>query len=314
MKKNVLVLAVLSLLINYNFSLSQKHPSELTFEPLAFEIPDVKRVELKSRIILYLLEEHDLPLIKGYAMIKTGSMYEQSEKAGLASLTGTVMRTGGTVSMTGDQIDEELEFIAGSVETSIGKESGSASLSVLKKDIDKGLKFFADILMNPIFSDDKIDLAKKQILEQIRRRNDEPGSILDREFDFLIYGKNNPFARVATEETINAITRENLIDFHKKYFHPNNVIMGFAGDFDSEDLIKKLEKVFKNWKKKSVDFPAIQKVKKDVKSSMNYIFRDINQSNIAIGHLGIKRHNPDYFSIIIMNQIFSFQRLFGTAP
>ena len=310
MKKYLLFFTILFLLINYNYSLSQKHPSELEFEPLKFEIPDVRRTELKNGIILYLLEDNELPLIKGHALIRTGSIYEPSEKSGIAILTGTVMRTGGTISRTGDQIDEELEFIAGSVETDFEKESGSAILSVLKKDVDYGLEIFADVLMNPVFSEDKIDLAKKQTIEQIRRRNDNPGSVLNREFDFLIYGKESPFARVSSEETINFITRDDLINFHKKYFYPNNVIMGFAGDFDSEVLIKKIEKVFEGWKKKNIDFPVIPEVKSEFKGSMNYIFKDINQSNIAIGHLGLKRHNPDLFSVLIMNQILSFQRLF----
>lgn len=309
MKKNLIFLLVLFLIDN-NFSFSQRHPSELKFEPLRFDIPDIQKIQLKNGIVLYLLEDHELPLIEGSAIIKTGSLYEPLEKTGLAGLTGTVMRTGGTKSKTGDQIDEELEFIAGSIETGIGSESGSASISVLKEDIDKGLELFADILMNPIFSEDKIDLAKKQVLEQIRRRNDEPNSILRREFGFLIYGKNSVFARVPTEETINSITREDLINFHKKYFYPNNIMIGFTGDFDSKELIKKLEYVFKDWKKENINFPSVPVVNENVKSSINYVFKDINQSNIAIGHLGIKRHNPDYFSIIIMNEILNFQRLF----
>jgi predicted Zn-dependent peptidase len=310
MKKNLIILFSLFFVFNYNFSISQRHPSELKFEPLRFDIPDIQRIQLKNGIVLYLLEDHELPLIEGSALIKTGSIYEQSEKTGLASLTGTVMRTGGTKSKSGDQIDEELEFIAGSIETGIGSESGSASISVLREDIDKGLELFADILMNPTFSEDKIDLAKKQVLEQIRRRNDEPNSILRREFGFLVYGKNSVFARVPYEETINDITREDIVNFHKKYFHPNNVIMGFTGDFDSNELIKKLGIVFKDWKKENINFPVVPIVNENVKSSINYVFKDINQSNIAIGHLGIKRHNPDYFSIIIMNEILNFQRLF----
>ncbi len=310
MKIRFLFLGILFLFINYYPSFSQKHPSELKFEELKYNIPDVERVELKNGIILYLLEDNELPLIEGYALIRTGSIYEPSEQIGLAELTGIVMRTGGTKSNTGDEIDEELEFISGSVETSIGKNSGSASLSVLKRDIDKGLQIFADVLMYPVFDKGKIDLAKMQILEQIRRRNDEPSSILNREFNFLVYGSDSPYARVSTIETINSIKREDLIKFHSKYFHPNNVIMGFAGDFDSESLIGKLNKVFNGWEKKNIDFQNIPDIEDRVKSSVNYIFKDINQSNIALGHLGIKRHNPDYFSIVIMNQILSFQRLF----
>jgi len=166
------------------------------------------------------------------AHIKTGVIYEPAEKAGLASLTGYVMRSGGTLSMPADKLNEELEYMAASVETSIDRESGSASLSVLKKDIDKGLKIFADVLMNPVFAEDKIRIRKDEVIESIRRENDSPTQIVHREFRKIIYDNKHPYSRRpnGTSETIEKITREDMIAFHKKYFRPNNMILGISGD------------------------------------------------------------------------------------
>ena len=128
------------------------HPSKLKFEPLEFNPPQSEVVLLNNGIILHMIEDHELPTIDMTAVIRTGSVYEPEDKIGLAGMAGTVMRTGGTTNMKGEEINETLEFIAGSVEIGIGGESGTASMSVMKKDIDTGLKIFADVLMNPAFS------------------------------------------------------------------------------------------------------------------------------------------------------------------
>jgi len=113
-----------------------KPPGELVFEPQKFSFPGVEQVSLENGMVVYLLEDHELPLFNLVALVRTGSIYEPDDKLGLAELTGVVMRTGGTRLMSGDEINEKLEFVAGSVETSIGREVGTASLSVLKKDMD----------------------------------------------------------------------------------------------------------------------------------------------------------------------------------
>ena len=115
---------------------------------MSFNFPQAEHVTLENGMVVYLLEDHELPLFSLSALIRTGSIYEPDDKLGLAELTGVVMRTGGTKFMSGDEINEKLEFIAGSVETSIGSEAGSASLSVLKKDMDLGLKILADVLID----------------------------------------------------------------------------------------------------------------------------------------------------------------------
>lgn len=279
--------------------------SGFKFKPLNFVPSKVDRVVLENGMILYLLEDHDLPLFNITARIRTGAVYEPIEKAGLASLTGYVMRNGGTLSMQADTMNEELEFMAASVETSIDRESGSASLSSLKNDIDKGLKIFADVLMNPAFPEDKIRMRKDEVIESIRRENDNPAQIAGREFRKIMYDSKHPYNRKVegTLESIEKITRDDMVAFHKKFFHPNNIILGISGDFNKEEIIRKLNTAFAGWKKEEILFPEIPKVEKRFERSVYYVYKDINQANVLMGHLGIHRKSPDYFPVMIMNFI-----------
>jgi len=279
--------------------------SGFKFKPLNFVPPKVDRVVLENGMILYLLEDHDLPIFNITARIKTGAIYEPQEKAGLASLTGYVMRSGGTVSMPDDKMNEELEFMAASVETAIDRESGSANLSMLRKDIDKSLKIFADVLMNPAFPEDKIRMRKDEVIESIRRENDNPAQIAQREFRKIMYDSKHPYSRKVegTLESIEKIARDDMIAFHKKYFRPNNIILGISGDFNKDEIIKKLNTVFANWKKEEIQFPEVPKVDRRFEKAVFYAYKDINQANVIMGHLGIHRKSPDYFPVMIMNFI-----------
>ncbi len=279
--------------------------SGFKFKPLNFVPPKVDRVVLENGMMLYLLEDHDLPIFNITARIRTGSIYESPEKAGLASLTGYVLRSGGTLSMPADKMNEELEYMAASVETSIERESGSASLSILSRDVDNGLKIFADVLMNPAFPDDKIRMRKDEVLESIRRENDNPQQIAGREFRKIMYDRKHPYSRKVdgVPETIEKITRDDMVAFHKKYFHPNNIIMGISGDFNKDEIIRKLNTVFAGWKKEEIQFPEIPKVERRYEKSVNYAFKDVNQASVMVGHLGINRKSPDYFPVKLMNFI-----------
>jgi zinc protease len=305
-KKIFLTILVITIILAGSLILyAQKTHEDIKYPKLRkIEIPEVERSVLSNGMVLFLLEDHRLPLINARILVKTGSIFEPADKVGLAGITGEVLRTGGTESKTGEEIDEELENIAASVETSIRTNSGYATMSTLKEDVDKGLSILADILMNPAFREDKIDLAKVQARSLISRRNDEPFGIISREFDMLIYGNESPYARIMEYDTINNIKQEDLFAFHKKYFYPNNCIMGVWGDFNKDEIVAKIEEVFKEWKKADLSLPSWPAVNEDIAPSVNYIEKqDLTQSYISLGHLGIKTRNPDYFALQVMNYI-----------
>lgn len=285
-------------------------PAEKSYKEIKYPtlgdivVPDVNKVTLDNGIKLFLLEDHELPIINISAMIRTGSVYEPADKVGLASICGEVMRTGGTNSRTGDQIDEQLESIAASVETSIGLDSGSAYMSVLKEDVDTGLEILADVLRNPAFPEDKIELAKIKHRSAIARRNDHPSSIARREYNKLIYGADNIYARQTEYTTIDNITRDDLLDFHSKFFYSNNIRLAVWGDFNTGEMVKKIRKAFNGWEQKVIILTAVKQVEYEYRPTVNLIRKDdINQSNIYMGHIGGLMSDPDYFALVLMNRV-----------
>jgi predicted Zn-dependent peptidase/outer membrane lipoprotein-sorting protein len=286
---------------------AQKDYRELEFPPLNdIETPTPTRVVLDNGIILYLVEDHRLPMINLSARIGVGEVNEPADKIGLASIAGAVMRTGGSTSMSGDEIDETLEGLGASVETNIGTVSGSAFMSVLKDNVDTVLPILADVLMNPAFPDDKIDLEKVTARSIIARRNDDPTDMAFREYRKLIYGAESVYARQAEYATIDAITRDDLVAFHQAWYHPDNTMFGVWGDFDTDEMVKKISDVFAGWKKAGFERPDLPDVDYTFDSSVNYIEKDdINQSTVVLGHIGGVRSNPDYFALRVMNDILS---------
>ncbi len=287
---------------------AQKDYRELEFPPLNdIETPTPTRVVLDNGIILYLVEDHRLPMINLSARIGVGAVNEPADKIGLAGITGAVMRTGGSASMSGDEIDETLEGIGASVETSIGMVSGSAFMSVLKDNVDIVLPILADVLINPAFPEDKIELEKVTARSSIARRNDDPTGMGFREFRKLIYGAESVYApRQAEYATIDAITRDDLVAFHQAWLHPDNTMFGVWGDFDTDEMVKKISDVFGGWKKAGFERPELPGVDYTFDSSVNYIEKDdINQSTVVLGHIGGIMSNPDYFALRVMNDILS---------
>lgn len=280
------------------------HPRELRFAEMQVNVRKPEKTELSNGIVVYLLEDHELPLVSVRAVIRTGAIYEPADKLGLAELTGRVMRTGGTKEWTGDEIDEELEFLAASVETSIGREMGTASVSCMGKDLDRCLEILAGVLRRPVFPQDKLELEKDRVMERIRRRNDNPQSVASRELSLAVYGRANPWARVPSLETVDSVTREDLVSFHRKYFLPNNLMLGVAGDFEQEQMLEKLGTEFGDWEPAEIDFPDVPPVEKTLSPRVVYIHKDINQANIRLGHFGYNRLDPNRFPIEVMNYIY----------
>ncbi len=278
---------------------------QIPIPPLpAFHPPQPKRLQLENGMVIFLQEDHELPLINGTARIRGGSSDEPAAKAGLVDLFGDVWRTGGTKTETGDQLDDYLEIRAAKVETGGGPDSTNISLSCLKGDFDDVFKVFVDLLENPEFRADKLDIAQKQADDSISRRNDEIGEIAAREAAKLAYGPDNPYVRQDEYATIAAITRQDLIDWHKNNVSPNRIILGISGDFDSAAMESKLRAAFESWPK-GPDVPKPEITFQSAKPGYYLIPKDdVNQSSIHMVSLGTTRNNPDYYAIAVFNEAF----------
>src|SRR6476646_4874902 len=221
-----------------------------------FKPQEPRRVELPNGMVIFLQEDHELPLIDGTIRIRGGSREEPADKVGMISLYADVWRTGGTRSKTGDELDDFLEAHAARVEASDSADSTFLSWSSLKENYDQVFPVVLDLLENPEFRQDKIDLAKQQFASLISRRNDALDEIAQRESTKLAYGLDNPYSRTAEYDTVTAIKREDLLQWHKRTIAPNNMILGIAGDFDSAAMEQKLRQAFGNMPKGEPFVPA----------------------------------------------------------
>jgi len=282
-----------------------KRPADIKAPALpAFVVPQPETFTLGNGLRVFLMEDHEIPVITVRAIIRTGSFYEPQDKVGLARLTGAVQRTGGTITMTGDRIDDLLEARAASVETGIGGDSGSATMNCLKPDFEDVFKVYLDVLRNPVFAQDKLDLAKVGANSAIARRNDNVGGITAREISRLGYGPESPFVSLEEYATIAAITRADLAAWHKTYYHPNNMMLGISGDFDPKAMRKTIEKAFAAWPKGPAFGGAPVAYRTTPNPGVYFIEKpDVTQVNIAMAHLGIEQKNPDYFAVQVMNEV-----------
>lgn len=286
---------------------AQKHYTDLVYPPLRdLVVPEVERVELSNGLTLYLLEDHALPKVEGAAIIRTGDRLEPPELTGVASLVGQVMRTGGSESRSGEEVDRLLENVGAAVETGIGTTSGNASIYALEEHLPLVLEVLAEILRSPAFPEDKIELAKVQERTSIARRNDDVSGIAGREFRKLLYGAESPYARTTEYATIEAITRDDLVRFHETYFVPNRVRLGLWGDFDAAEVKAMVERFFGSWERgpeADDQLPAVPDPA-TAPGSVSFIPKDdVNQTNIRIGHLGGRIDDPDYFALTVMSEI-----------
>jgi len=276
-----------------------KTPPLPEFHP---QIP--KRVVLPNGMVLLLQEDHELPLIDSIMRVRGGSRLEPSTKVGLIDIYGDVWRTGGTKDKTGDQLDDFLEARAAKVETDGNVDSTLISFNCLKQDFEDVFKVFLDVLRNPAFREDKIALAQFQLNTAIARRNDDIGQIAHRISTQLAYGPTNPYARFAEYSTVAAVTRQDLVEWHHQYVHPNNIIFGVVGDFDSTAMEARIRQAFTSWPK-GPDVPRQHITFTPEKPQLYFVPKeDVNQSDIQMVALGIERNNPDYFAVEVMNYAF----------
>ncbi|MFH1686643.1 MAG: pitrilysin family protein [bacterium] len=268
------------------------------------QVPDVERVTLDNGLKLYLLVDKSLPVFNASVRVNCGTWMEPADKVGLASVCGSVMRTGGTEKWTGDELDEMLEGIGGAVETDIDMTSGTAFVNVLSEYSDMGLEVLAEVLRRPRFDEDKIELAKVEQRTAISRRNDEIGDVARREFVKQIYGADSPYARHTEYSTVGAITRDDLLAFHQAWYHPEQTQMAIWGDFDRDQIVAQVEKFFGDWPRGNVTIPEMPKVNYTDRSQVYYIPKpDAKQAYVRIGHLGGLVTDKDYTSRIVMNSI-----------
>lgn len=263
---------------------------------------EVNRKTLPNGLTVLHVERHNLPLVMVTVLVRAGSFDEPGDRAGLAYLVSAVL-TEGTEKRTSSQISEEVEFIGAELEASTGKDFTAVTLSVLKKDVEKGFGLLSDVLLNPSFPEEEIQRKKELIKGSLRQDEENPGFLANRAFSKEVYG-GHPYGRLVrgSPETIDRVSREDILGFYSGYYRPNNSIFAVAGDLTPEELDSLLDGFFSGWEKGMVSerkAPALEPPGKKVVT----IDRDVTQADIVLGHLGVRRDNPDFYPLLVMNYI-----------
>ena len=282
------------------------HPRLLKFEPLDYQPPRAAqyRQVLSNGTVAYLVEDHVFPLVNISVLVRTGQYLDPPEKIGLAAAVGDGLRSGGTTTLSALDFDEEADFLAATMISNIGDTQAIATLNCLSRNLDASLKLFFDMLRNPAFDAQRLSLYKTRRVQALARRNDQTPSIEAREFERLLRGSNHFSTAQETGASIDAITREDLLAFHKKYYQPANFIFSVSGDFNSKEMLTRLEKAIAGWGGAKPEAASVPKPEHIPRPGFYTIDKpDVNQCRVSIGHLGITRDNPDQYAVLIMNSI-----------
>ncbi len=275
---------------------------DLNYPPLRpIQQPAITSFALSNGMRISLLEDHDLPLVKGMAIVKTGSLFDPPQRIGLAQLTGIALRTGGSNIKTPEQVDSLLEDSAANIEAVIPETMATMSFDSLKENSAVTLQLFKELLAQPGFRPEKLEIARTQLRQGIARRNDVQRMLTRREFAGLIYGKDNPYGWQPEYATLDHVQRADVRAFHQRYFFPANIMLGIWGDFDTAEMKLLLEKVFGDWKPQQPPVPEFDKVKN---APAPGIFlaekKDAPQTFFTIGHLAGLRSDKDLAALEVM--------------
>jgi predicted Zn-dependent peptidase len=217
-------------------------------------------------------------------------------------MTGSMMREGGTASMSPSEFDEELDFLAANAGVFVGNTSAGASLNTLKGNFDEAFAMFMEMVREPGFDAERLRLNKDERLEQMKQRNDRAPSIARRAWNDIMFGEGHFESRQATAAMVESITEDDLRAMHQTIFNPANLIIGVSGDFDEDEMLATLEAATSGWAfgERVGDPPAPNH---DLKPGVYHVEKNIPQGRVQIGHRGVKRDDPDAIAIDIMNDI-----------
>jgi predicted Zn-dependent peptidase len=305
MKRSTLVVLSLALCLVGLPAAAQEIPARpdgLTFEPIAYEPPspgDYRHV-LGNGMVVFIAEDKALPLVNISLTLRAGEWLDPEGREGLASFTGSQMRRGGTKSLTAEELDERLDFLATEISTGIGSTSGGASMNCLADNLDESLALLVDILREPRFQQDRLDLAREQALQAMKKRNDDSADIEAREWNVLLNGEDQFTNRFTTESSVNAITRDDLVTFHRRYVHPSRMIAAVSGSFETEDMLRRLEEAFADWPGEPAEIPGIPDTIDPAAPGLYRIEKDVNQGRVSVGLPGVMRDNPDVYALELM--------------
>jgi predicted Zn-dependent peptidase len=272
--------------------------------PRGFVMPKVLSYKLDNGLDVQLVEDHRVPFITANLGFTSGSTAETPDLLGLASLTAEMV-TEGTASKKSKEIAHEIDFIGGGLSAGSDFDNTLVSSSALSKYTDRLFDVFSDVILHPSFPEDELQLKKTNLIQELAIKRSEPDFLLDERFNKVTFG-NHPYSVIApTKESVQKITRQDLIKFHQQHYLPNQGHLVVVGDFDSNKLKELIEKKFdQGWQ--SGNSPVVQEAEPPAQHGRKiYLVDRPNsvQSSIKLGNVSIDKKDADYFPMVVANQI-----------
>jgi zinc protease len=269
----------------------------------------VERVVLPNGLVLLVSENHSSPSISISAIVRAGSRFEADEKAGLASLAGELIEEG-TTARTSQQIAESIDAAGGHLMTFGDYQSSRVAVLSLARDFNLGLDITSDLLMNAVFPEDKVRQQIDRRVAQIKSRLDVPRTQASDIFNEIVF-KGTPQHRptVGYAETVSALTRSDIEEFYQRYYVPNNTVLAIAGDIDTRETIARVDSELGKWKRAGgFSPPDVPWPHLEAEPVEKYVAAPKEQVNMFMGHAGIRRKDPDYHALLVMDTIL------GSSP
>ncbi len=281
-------------------------PEKLTFPDLSFDVPDADsmRFKLANGTPVYIKEDHQLPLVDISIHFRGGRYMVPREKAGLTQLISDAWRSGGAGDLTAQELDETLDFLAANLRANIGDVSGTVSLNVMSKDVDEAMGLMMDLLTRPRFQDDRFAKANDDLLQAMKRRNDDTANIERREWDHLIYGDDYWETFLPTTATLETITIDDCKAMVAKLVRADNIVVAIAGDITRDEARTLLDATIGTLPKLEQPLPTIPQPEHTPEPGVYVVNKaDVNQGRVRIGHLGYRLGHPRAFDLMVGNDI-----------
>lgn len=272
-------------------------------------LPNIQKTTLTNGLAVWLVEQRELPVVAMNLIIQSGSDHDPVSQPGLASMTAEVLDEG-TTTRTSLEIAEELEFIGASMNVSSSVDGTFIRLNTLTKHLDKALVVFADVVMNANFPAHEFSRLQKQQQTSLLQQKDRPATIASLVFNHILYGPSHPYGNdpSGTEESITAMTRDDLVRFYTANYRPNNATLIVVGAVTLKDITHKLNEHLSGWKEVPLVRPALPPVPPLQTRKVYLIDKpDAPQSQIRIGFPALARNTPDYFPVMVLNRILGGQ-------
>jgi len=280
-------------------------PTDLKFVDRQIEIPDAAeyRHALDNGNVAYIVPDHSLPLVSINVQSRAGKYLLKPADAGLANLTASMMRDGGTRALSPQDLDEKLEFLATTVSVAIGNTSASASMDSLSSKLDESLGLLFDVIAEPRFDNERLEIKKNQFIEAMKRRNDDTRTIEQRVYNELRFGPDSYRSYQATEAQIRAINAQDMRAFAARVFASPNLVISVNGDVEPAAIVARLNREIARLEQ-DVALPAIPTTASPVAAGLYGVNKDdVTQTRVRMFHPGPRRGDPQEFDIKVMNDI-----------